>query len=165
MGRLCRRGDKPDVAVMGASKPAHLPEYSLLDRVFDVLDAEGIGPETILFSSAVHEWLDEIIQRQPDFEVQALVALWPHDPADFGDSRFHTYNVRRTRVFPEDVRAAVDRGLSVNIYVVNEEEDMLAYAQAGAAGLPLPVRHRACLAEEGARLGQGPGWRPARDRT
>ncbi len=129
--------------------PAHLPDYPILDRVLNVVDAEGIGPEHVLFSSGVHEWLDDIRQRRPEFEVQALVALWPHDPADFGDYRFNTYNVRRTRVFPDDVRRAVDRGLAVNVYVVNEEEEMLSFAEAGAAGLitDFPQRQRALIQE------------------
>jgi len=129
--------------------PAHCPDYPLLKRVFDAIKEAGVGPETVLFSSGVHEWLDEIKQRHPEFELQALVALWPHDPADFGDFRFDTYNVRRTRVFPEDVRDAVDRGRAVNVYVVNEEEDMIAYANAGAAGLitDFPQRQRALIQE------------------
>lgn len=129
--------------------PAHHPDYPILTRVFELIDAENIGPKHVLFSSAIHEWLDEIKRTRPEFEVQPIVALWPHNPADFGDRRFDTYNVRRTRVFPDDVKRAVDQGLAVNVYVVNEEEDMRAFTLAGAAGLitDFPQRLRTLIQE------------------
>ncbi len=129
--------------------PAHLPGFPLLKKVFEAVAESGAGPEHVLFSSAVHEWLDEIREKRPEFEVQALIALWPHDPVDYGDYRFDTYNVRRTRVPPGDVAALVDKGKNVNVYVVNEADDMIAFAKAGAAGLitDFPQRQTALIAE------------------
>ncbi|PIP84840.1 MAG: glycerophosphodiester phosphodiesterase [Elusimicrobia bacterium CG_4_9_14_3_um_filter_62_55] len=115
--------------------PAARPDFPLLDRVLAVVEASGAGPEHVLFSSGEHFWLDELAKRRPEFELQALIGLLPHEPIDYLEYRFKTYNVRRTRVLPDAVRELVSRGCAVNVYVVNDEDEMRRFADAGAAGL------------------------------
>jgi glycerophosphoryl diester phosphodiesterase len=115
--------------------PRERPDFPIVDRVLEVVSASGAGPEHVLFSSGEHRWLDEIKIKKPGFEIQALVGLLPDEPVDYSDFRFDTYNVRRTRVPAEKVRELVRRGHSVNVYVVDEDEEMRRFADAGAAGL------------------------------
>lgn len=115
--------------------PAARPDFPILDRVLEVVAESGAGPEHVLFSSGEHAWLDALQKRRPEFEVQALIGLLAPEPIDYSDYRFKTYNVRRTRVLPDAVAELTARGHAVNVYVVDDEDEMKRFADAGATGL------------------------------
>jgi len=48
---------------------------------------------------------------------------------------FKTYNVLHTLIDERRVRAMAEKGISVNIFTVNEEEEILRFVKAGAAGV------------------------------
>ena len=127
--------------------PPERKDFPLLDRVLAAVDEAKAGPAHVLFSSGEHFWLDELARRRPEFDRQALVGLFAQEPLDYSSDRFDTYNVRGSRVPPEDVKRLAARGKTINVYTVNEEADMLRFAAAGAAGLitDFPQRQRALL--------------------
>ena len=59
-----------------------------MSAVLAVVDEVGIGPDHLVFSSARHEWLKALAARRPEFEVQAILGLFPEDPIDFSDPFF-----------------------------------------------------------------------------
>jgi len=115
--------------------PRGMEDYPVAGRILELIDDLDLDARHVLVSSIRQDWLWEIRERRPDIEVQALLGLLPSDPIDFGERDFPTYNVRVTRTTESEVRARAEEGLAVNLYVVDEEDEMRRFADAGAAGL------------------------------
>jgi len=109
--------------------------FDVVGAVLALADEVGIGPDHLLFSSARHGWLKALKQRQPDFEVQAILGLFPEDPIDFSDPFFDTFNPRITRVSIEQLEEQLARGIRLNPYSVNEPEDIARLTAIGITGL------------------------------
>ncbi len=109
--------------------------FDVVSAVLALADEVGIGPGHLLFSSANHGWLKTLKGRRPEFEVQALLGLFPEDPIDFSDPFFDTFNPRITRVTPDQLREALGRGLRLNPYTPNEPEEIAQLIEIGVTGI------------------------------
>jgi glycerophosphoryl diester phosphodiesterase len=110
--------------------PPPLDRFPIVERVLALIDRLGIDRDRVIISSFNHDWLRRVRQLAPDLAVQALVGPLPPNPAEF-----QVYNAWQQAVDEAAIRAAVDRGLSVNLYTVNEEKDMRHFIAAGVNGL------------------------------
>ncbi len=117
------------------AQPAPKDSFDVVGAVLTIADEVGIGPDHLLFSSARHGWLKTLKQRTPEFDVQAILGLFPDDPIDFGDSFFDAFNPRITRVTPDQLATALARGLKLNPYTVNGQTALSELATMGVAGL------------------------------
>ncbi len=117
------------------AQPKPKDGFDVVGAVLALADEVGIGPDHLLFSSARHAWLKALRRRRPDFEVQAILGLFPEDPIDFSDPFFDTYNPRITRVSFEQLEEQVGRGIRLNPFSVNEPEDMARLIEMGVTGL------------------------------
>jgi len=115
--------------------PAGGEDFPLVDKVLAVIKKSGLDPRRVILSSACHDWLDEVQRSRPQISLQAIMGLLPSDSMDLEDRRFQTYNLRHTRTNVEEVRELTASGHDVNLYVVNEVDDMQRFVDAGAAGL------------------------------
>lgn len=111
--------------------PPPLEDFPLVGQVLTLLDELAIEPDRVVISSFNHAWLHEVQRLRPDIEVQALVGDLTIGP----EPEFQTYNADAMMVDEEQIRKTVDRGIAVNLYTVNAEEDMRRFIQAGATGL------------------------------
>lgn len=111
--------------------PPPMNDFPVVERVLETIRELNIDVERVTLSSFNHAWLHKSKGLAPEIAVQALVGVLPDDP----DPAFDTYNAWAEAVDEEKVRAAVNRGLRVNIYTVNEESDMLRFIKAGVSGL------------------------------
>jgi glycerophosphoryl diester phosphodiesterase len=109
--------------------------FDVVGAVLALAEEVGIGPDHLLFSSAQHGWLKALKVRRPDFEVQALLGLFPEDPIDFGDPFFDTFNPRITRISIEEIEEQLARGTRLNPYTVNEPEEIARLVDIGITGL------------------------------
>jgi len=109
--------------------------FDVVSAVLALADEVGIGPGHLLFSSANHGWLKTLKGRRPEFEVQALLGLFPEDPIDFSDPFFDTFNPRITRVTPDQLREALGRGIRLNPYTPNEPEEIAQLIEIGVTGI------------------------------
>ena len=107
----------------------------LVVAVLDVVREVGIGPEHLVFSSARHEWLKALAARRPEFEVQAILGLFPQDPIDFSDPFFSSFNPRITRVSVDELREVLARGIKVNPYTPNEPQEIAELVAIGVTGI------------------------------
>jgi len=107
----------------------------LVAAVLDVVREVGIGPEHLVFSSARHEWLKALAARRPEFEVQAILGLFPQDPIDFSDPFFSSFNPRITRVSVHELREVLARGTRVNPYTPNEPQEIAELVAIGVTGI------------------------------
>jgi glycerophosphoryl diester phosphodiesterase len=124
--------------------PPPMDRFPIVERVLDLIDRLAIEHDRVVISSFNHAWLRQVRQLQPGLAVQALVGPLPLEPAP----EFQVYNASERAVDEAAVRAAVRRGLSVNLYTVNDEGDMRRFIAAGVSGLftDYPQRLSAILA-------------------
>jgi glycerophosphoryl diester phosphodiesterase len=116
------------------AQPAPKDSFDLVSVVLDLAEEVGIGPDHLLFSSAQHAWLKTVKQHRPDFEVQAVLGLFPEDPIDFSDPFFDTFNPRYTRLTIEQIEAGLAEGIKLNPYTVNDPETFARLVGIGITG-------------------------------
>jgi glycerophosphoryl diester phosphodiesterase len=117
------------------AQPVPKDNFDVVSAVLALVDEVGIGPDHLLFSSARHSWLKTLKQRRPEFEVQAILGLFPEDPMDFSEAFFDTFNPRHTRLSVDQFEKQVNRGLKLNPYTVNDDEMIARLIEIGVAGL------------------------------
>lgn len=117
------------------AQPSPKDSFDVVAAVLALVEDVGIGPDHLLFSSARHDWLKIVKQRRPDFEVQAILGLFPDDPIDFSDPFFDTFNPRITRLSIERIEAQLAGGIKLNPYTVNDRETMDQLVEIGITGL------------------------------
>jgi glycerophosphoryl diester phosphodiesterase len=117
------------------AQPKPKDDFDVVGAVLTLADEVGIGPDHLLFSSAQHGWLKAVRQRRPDFEVQAILGLFPEDPIDFSDPFFDTFNPRITRVSMEQIEEQLASGTKLNLFTVNDPETIASLIEMGVTGL------------------------------
>ncbi|MCP4078211.1 MAG: glycerophosphodiester phosphodiesterase [Gammaproteobacteria bacterium] len=117
------------------AQPAPNDHVDVVSAVLNLADEVGIGADHLLFSSAQFDWLKILKQRRPEFEVQAILGLFPQDPVDFNDSFFETFNPRYTRLSLEQLQLQINLGLKINPYTVNDEDLITRFIEMGVTGL------------------------------
>lgn len=117
------------------AQPKPNDAFDVVAAVLELADEVGIGPDHLLFSSARHAWLKAVKQRGPDFEVQAILGLFPEDPIDFSDPFFGTFNPRITRLSIEQIELQLARGTKLNPYTVNDLQTIARLVEIGITGL------------------------------
>ena len=117
------------------AQPSPKNDFDLVSAVLNLADKVKIGADHLLFSSARPGWLKTLKQHRPDFEVQAILGLFPEDPVDFSDPFFDTFNPRYTRVSVDQLKRQVDLGLKLNPFCVNDDEMIARLIEIGVAGL------------------------------
>jgi glycerophosphoryl diester phosphodiesterase len=117
------------------AQPAPKDSFDVVNAVLTLAEDVGIGPDHLLFSSARHEWLKALKERRPEFEIQAILGLFPEDPIDFSDPFFDAFNPRITRVTIEQIEAQLALGTKLNPYTVNDHETIARLVEIGITGL------------------------------
>jgi len=117
------------------AQPVPNDHFDVVTAVLDLADEVGIGADHLLFSSAQFDWLKTLKQCRPEFEVQAILGLFPQDQVDFSDSFFETFNPRYTRLSLEQMQQQIDKGLKLNPYTVNDEDLITRFIKMGVTGL------------------------------
>jgi len=115
--------------------PRSRKSFPLVEHVLSAIDDSGTGDGRVVISSFDHSLLREVSALNPSLEVQALIGHSEIRHLDWDTPEFKTYNVLHTLIDERWVRAMAEKGISVNIFTVNEKEEMLRFVKAGAAGV------------------------------
>jgi len=115
--------------------PPPLDRFPVVERVLDLVGELEMPPHQVILSAFNHDWLRQAQALRPDIAVQALIGYSFTEPLDWGDLSFATYNARSTLVTEEKVREVTGQGIAVNLFTVNEEEEMRRFIAAGVTGL------------------------------
>ncbi len=115
--------------------PAPMEDFPVVDKVLEIIDNLKIDTHRVIISSFNHDWLKEVQAKNPGIKIQALIGYYSDKPLNWGDLEFTTYNARSTLIDEEQITALVKKGIAVNLFTVNEEEDIRRFAAAGASGL------------------------------
>jgi len=128
-------------------QPAPKDDFDVVNAVLELADEVGIGSDHLLFSSAQLAWLKTLKQRRPEFEVQAILGLFPEDPMDFSDVYFDAFNPRHTRLSIDQLKQQAGRGLKLNPFTINDNELIANLIEIGVAGLitDFPQRIPRCI--------------------
>ncbi len=116
-------------------QPKPKDTFDVVGAVLELADEVGIGPDHLLFSSVRLDWLKTLKQHRPEFEVQAILGLFPEDPITFDDTFFDTYNPRITRVSLEQLEQQIRMGLKLNPYTVNDVALISRLIEIGVSGI------------------------------
>jgi glycerophosphoryl diester phosphodiesterase len=117
------------------AQPSPKDDFDLVSAALKLADEVRIGADHLLFSSARLSWLKTLKQRRPEFEVQAILGLFPEDPMDFTDPFFDAFNPRHTRLTLEQMKRQVDLGQMLNPFTINDDEMIVCLMEIGVAGL------------------------------
>jgi glycerophosphoryl diester phosphodiesterase len=130
--------------------PPPMEGFPTAGRVLGLLDEMEIEAHRVIISSFEHDWLRDVQRGNPEIRVQALVRVLGIDCRGTRELEFRTYNAWARMVDEEQIWAAAETGIAVNLYTVNREEDMRRFIAAGVAGLitDFPQRLRAVLRQE-----------------
>ncbi|MFO7739850.1 MAG: glycerophosphodiester phosphodiesterase family protein [Desulfatiglandaceae bacterium] len=115
--------------------PPPMDRFPVVDRVLSLIEDLAIDPRQFVLSSFNHEWLRQVRRHNPNISLQALIGFSQIEPQDWGSLEFGTYNARVTLTDEDQVHNLKEKGIGVNLYIVNDREDMLRFIAAGAAGL------------------------------
>jgi glycerophosphoryl diester phosphodiesterase len=115
--------------------PDEMKHFPVLDRVLVKLDQMEFSMDQFVISSFNHEWLREIQKRKPEYRVEALIGYPEVKPLNWGDFEFSVYNVNRKVTTPEEVKKVTQKGIRINLYNINDKNDMIEFIKAGATGI------------------------------
>ena len=108
-------------------KPQYSPEREdlLIEKAFDALKSYGLfDPERVAFISFSHYICQRIAQLAPEFTNQYLNGDIPPEELHLEGINGIDYQYRVFYKHPEWVKDAHRCGMSVNVWVVNREEDI-----------------------------------------
>ncbi len=72
---------------------------------------------------------------EPFIEIQALIGYSESEPLDWGDFSFSTYNARCTLIDEEQITIAKNKRKKINLFTVNEKDEIIRFINAGVNGL------------------------------
>ena len=115
--------------------PESMRDFLLVDRVLAVVEQSAFPCEKLVISSFNHHWLRQVQRSRPEIEVQALIGSSRIGPLDWGGYEFPVYNARCTLISANQILLARERGVKVNLFTVNDPEEMRRFITAGVSGL------------------------------
>lgn len=129
--------------------PPPLEDFPVVERVLGLIDDLGIDESIVTISSFNHDWLRKVKDRKPGMNIHALIGYPGSESLDWGNLDFAVYNARSTLINEEQIRTVIKKGVTVNLFTVNDIADMKRFIEAGTAGLitDFPQRLASLLAE------------------
>lgn len=115
--------------------PESLSGFPLPEKVLETIRNVGLPGFQVIISSFFHPWLEQVQAMEPDIEIQALIGDSVSAPLDWGDYRFQVYNARVTLIDEGQIGLAKSRGKRINLWTVNNAEDMIRFIRAGVDGI------------------------------
>jgi glycerophosphoryl diester phosphodiesterase len=112
-----------------------LEDFPLVERVLALVEESEMLPDQVLLSAFHHDWLRQAQALRPDIAVQALIGESPAEPLDWGDLSFPVYNAWSALISEAEIREVTARGIAVNLFTVNDEDEMRRFIAAGVSGL------------------------------
>ena len=115
--------------------PDEMKHFPVLNRVLRELDQMEFSIDQFVISSFNYDWLREIQKQKPEYRVEALIGYPEIKPLNWGNFEFSTYNVNRKLTTPEEIKKVTQKGIKINLYNINDKNDMIEFIEAGASGI------------------------------
>ncbi|MFO7883969.1 MAG: glycerophosphodiester phosphodiesterase family protein [Desulfobacteraceae bacterium] len=109
--------------------------YPIPRRVLNAIAHVNMAEDQVVISSFRHSWLKQIRQAAPGIEIQALLGKEDTGPIDWGDFEFQVYNVNCMLIDKNQINRAKDKGKTINLFTVNDRNEMARWISSGVDGL------------------------------
>ena len=117
------------------SLPEDFKDFPITQRVIKLIRTLKIDPDHLIISSFNHSWLRQVQAMEPSIEIQALIGPIGSTVLDWGDFSFPVYNARCTLIDEEQIARAKNKRKKINLFTVNEKDEMIRFINAGVNGL------------------------------
>lgn len=111
--------------------PPPLADFPVVEKVLQLLGKMQFRSENLAISSFVFEYLRKIQRSRSDIEINALIGIPGSGVQDWGDFEFQIYNANSAYTDEEQIHEALARGCRVNLFTVNDPEEMIRFREAG----------------------------------
>lgn len=115
--------------------PGEFSLFPLPRRTLDMIKKTGIDFDRFVISSFNHTLLKQIEAMEPKVRVEALLGDLDGEILDFQDYHFPVYNLNHTSVSEKMIRDLKERGKKINLFTVNDPQDMARFIEAGVDGI------------------------------
>ena len=105
--------------------------FPVVERVLELLDTIHFASEDLAISSFVFDYLRQIQKTRPYIEVNALIGFPGSGVQDWGDFEFSIYNANSAYTDEKQIKEALKRGCRVNLFTVNDPQQMIRFRKAG----------------------------------
>ncbi|NNF45663.1 MAG: glycerophosphodiester phosphodiesterase [Desulfofustis sp.] len=105
--------------------------FPVVERVLELLDKIHFPSEDLAISSFVFDYLRQVQRSRPDIEVNALIGIPGSGVQDWGDFEFTIYNANSAYTDEKQIKEALKRGCRVNLFTVNDPQQMIRFRKAG----------------------------------
>ena len=104
---------------------------SLPRAVIAVIDRLKFDKSRVILSSFNHDYLEEIRSLSPEIEINALIGDRITRSNNWGKYEYAVYNANAAYIDKNQIESANRRGCRVNLYTVNDPEDMRKFISWG----------------------------------
>lgn len=104
---------------------------SSLEQLARLIETTGLPAARFAISSFNHSYLRALQEMRPAWEYNALIGGSRIQPQNWGDYGFKVYNANVRLTDEEQIARARARGCRVNLYTVNDPEQMKRFLAAG----------------------------------
>ena len=111
--------------------PPPQTDFPVVKRVLELLEISRFPTDNLAISSFVFEYLRQIQKTRPDIEVNALIGIPGSGVQDWGDFEFTIYNANSAYTDEKQIKEALQRGCRVNLFTVNDPQQMIRFRRAG----------------------------------
>ena len=105
--------------------------FPVVAKVLELLERMRFPSENLAISSFVFDYLRQIQRTRPDIEINALIGIPGSGVQDWGDFEFTIYNANSAYTDERQIHEALTRGCRVNLFTVNDPQQMIRFRRAG----------------------------------
>lgn len=111
--------------------PQNMIRFPVVETLLGLLEQTALDPDHFSISSFHHPYLRTVQKLRPEVEINALIGEETGRLQNWGDYEFTIYNANVRLTDGEQVRQAHQHGCRVNLYTVNDPEEMTYYLSLG----------------------------------
>ena len=110
--------------------PPHT-DFPVVEKVLQMIDEVQLPPGNMSISSFVFTYLDQVRKKRPDIEINALIGIPGSGVQDWGNYEYGIYNANAAYTDEKQIEKARAKGCRVNLFTVNDPEEMKRFLDAG----------------------------------
>lgn len=103
----------------------------MVETTLELVNEVGLAPQHFSISSFHHPFLHQVQKLRPDVEINALIGGEMGKKQSWGNYEFAIYNGNVRLTDRKQIIQARQHGCRVNLYTVNDPEEMVYYLSLG----------------------------------
>ncbi len=111
--------------------PKEARSFPVVESVLSLIEETRLSPTSFSISSFHHPFLHLVKKLRPDVEINALIGDKAYKKQEWGNYEFEIYNANVRLTDSQQIADAQQHGCRINLYTVNELEQMHYYLSLG----------------------------------